>query len=194
MMQQMRTPIEAQAVAAAVSEQFAFLIPAGYNVVSAEPDRAVLSNGNISLEFEIEPGSFAVMSEIGRAATGERHTLYAALADVVPMAANAVTCSGRDLESFVRCLQKLSELCREYLLPVLLGDEDAFKRMADTASKLENKYTIKFQYGAVVDRANRAWEDKDWDKALELYESAKPALSKTEHKRLNYLLSKRFNK
>lgn len=191
MTQRIRTPIDAQAMATVVESQFDFLLSAGYKVTSPEADKAVFSNGDLSITFDIEPGSYIVTSEIQRASTGERYTLYSALADHIPMADQEVTCSGRDIDSFGRCLQRLSELCLRYLYPALTGDEAAFTQMATAAREVARKYTSKYQYGPILERANKAWEEKNWDKAQELYESARPALSPIEESRLTYLLSKK---
>ena len=73
---------------------------------------------------------------------------------------------------------------------MFMGDEAAFATMAAAAHEVEHKYTQKYQYGAIIDRANKAWEEKEWKKAQELYESAHPALSVTEANRLYYLNTK----
>jgi hypothetical protein len=190
MTQKIRTPLEAQAIKAVLKEEFDFLTSVGYEVTTDGPDTAVLSNGQLSLTFDIELGSYVVMSEIQCASTGERFTLYSALANLVPTAAQDVACNGRDIDSFRQCVRRLSSLCRQYLFAVFMGDEAAFAMMATAAHEIEHKHTLEYEYGAIVDRANTAWEEKQWKKAQELYESAQPALSKMEANRLTFLQKK----
>jgi len=190
MTRKIRTPLDAQIIKAVLKEEFGFLTAVGYEVTTDGPDSAVLSNGELSLTFDVEPGSYVVMSEIQRASTGERFTLYSALANFVPTAAQDVACSGRDITAFRQCAGRLSALCRQYLLGVFMSDEVAFTTMAAAAHEVEHKYTLKYQYGAIIDRANKAWEEKNWKLAQQLYESARPGLSAVEENRLRFLLAK----
>ena len=70
-------------------------------------------------------------------------------------------------------------------------DEASFEKVASSAKEMRRRYTLEAQYGAIKDRANLAWERKDWETARELYDEAKPGLTSTEKRRLDFLGEKR---
>lgn len=47
--------------------------------------------------------------------------------------------------------------------------------------------TLQGQFGAVIDRADRAWESKDLNKVAALYEECEPGLDETRMRRLEYI-------
>jgi len=187
---QKRIPIDSNSMESVTKSEFDFMLSLGYTIISAETDSVAISNGNLSLVLTIEAGSYCVMSDIRRASTGAIYSLYEALDDLVPMAAQKVRGSGRDIEVFKQCLRRLSGLCQQHLRLMFAGDENAFTRIAGNAGRHQHAYTLKMQYGAIIDKANLAWENKMWNQALDLYMSAKPALSSTEAARLAFLMSK----
>ncbi len=190
MTQPYRTPLDVQAVEAVLKKEFDFLTSAGYAVTITGSSRVVFSNGDLSMLFDIEPGSYALMPDIQRVSTGEGFTLYSALAGFVPMAAQYTSCAAWEVDAFTQCVQRLSAVCKQFLSPLFLGDKDAFARAAAAARESSHRYSLKCQYGATIERANKAWEEKRWEQAQELYQSAQPGLSVSEARRLKFLKSR----
>jgi hypothetical protein len=70
---------------------------------------------------------------------------------------------------------------------LLTGEAGAFERLRSIVDPIRRAGLMQAQYGAIVDRADRAWEAKDLKEAARLYEEAKPALDVTRQRRLDYL-------
>jgi hypothetical protein len=137
-----------------------------------------------------EPGSYMIYVEFRRNDTGEEYLLHEILHALAPEHEPQSQCSGADEQKADRCLKQLSQLCERHLQDFLAMDESAVAKVASSANSMRTQYTLDAQYGAIKDRANEAWERKDWEKARELYEEAKPGLSAAEERRLDFLLRK----
>jgi len=126
-----------------------------------------------------------VAARIRRTRSVTRHEIVHALA---PDEASQCQCSCADEQKTSRCLNQLAQLCERHLQKFLDMDEPTLEKVASTAKSMREQYTLEAQYGAIKDRANQAWDAKDWQTARELYEKAKPGLSDAEERRLDFLL------
>ena len=86
-----------------------------------------------------------------------------------------------------RGLSQIAALVRECCDPLLAGDPDAFSAVERAAATLRRKATLKYQYGAVRDKANEAWEAKNYEEAYRLYSRMEEALTEQEKRRLSFL-------
>ena len=137
-----------------------------------------------------EPGSYMIYVEFRRNDTGEEYLLHEILHALAPEYEPQSQCSGADEQKANHCLKQLSKLCEVQLQDFLALDDSTVARVASSAKSMRMQYTLDAQYGAIKDRANAAWERKEWEKARELYEEAKPGLSSTEERRLDFLLKR----
>ena len=128
--------------------------------------------------------------EFRRNDTGEEYLLHEILHALAPEYEPQSQCSGADEQKANHCLKQLSKLCEVQLQDFLALDDSTVARVASSAKSMRMQYTLDAQYGAIKDRANAAWERKEWEKARELYEEAKPGLSATEERRLDFLLKR----
>lgn len=144
----------------------------------------------LSLTVSWTPYSYELNIDVRRDDTGEQFSLYEIVAALAPTEMVNIQCSGADSAKMKRGLDRLSQVFQQHLHGVLTLDEATLKKVSESVSSLRTQYTLDAQYGAIKDRANQAWERKDWEKARELYNEAKPGLSSAEERRLDFLLKK----
>lgn len=175
-----------------VKAAFNFLVEKQGYSVDVDAENGVVIFANESFEFRVfrEPGSYMIYVEIRRNDTGEEYLLHEILNALAPDDEPNAQCSGADEAKTSCCLSQLSQLCRQHLQRFLAMDKATLEKVALSAKLMRTRYTLDAQYGAVKDRANQAWEQKDWEKARELYEEAKPGLSMAEERRLEFLSKK----
>lgn len=175
-----------------VKSAFSFLVEKkGYSVDTDENGVVTFSSDCLAVRVFREPGSYMIYVEVQRNDTREAYLLHEILHALAPEHESQSQCSGADKKKAKRCLKQLSQLCEQHLQDVLAMDESTLAKVASSARSFRTKCTLDAQYGATKDRANEAWERKDWEKARELYEKAKPGLSIVEERRLDFLLKRR---
>ncbi len=99
----------------------------------------------------------------------------------------------RTHEILVAGLTTMAKLMREYADDILRGDRRAFKEIYRVASEESRIYTLNCMYGPTRKKANIAWREKQYDKALELYQAMEEALTVTEMRRLRYLRGRKLH-
>ena len=171
---------------------FDFLVARhGYSLHVDSVDGAVVfTNSLLSIRVFRERGSHMTYVEVRREETGESYVLHEIVAALAPDETLSPQCSSADSTKMAHCLAQLSQLCQRHLQGILAMDVATFKKVAESASANRKRRTLEAQYGPTKDLANLAWERKDWGKARELYETAKPALSQAEQRRLDFLLGR----
>ncbi len=182
--------IDAHSIKAALELHLKFLLVAGYEIVSVSADSAVISNGDLAIHLDIDPRSNLVDADLVRCSTGTRYSMYEALVACGLPEDERTVFSAADAVTFERGIRRLDDQCRQHLHEGLRGNDAAFTQMAAKVDVRRHPYTMKCAYGATLNRASEAWEQKNWQLALELYQLAKPALSTTEIRRLEYLVSR----
>jgi hypothetical protein len=174
---------------AIAKESFRFLVDAyGYLPHNTKNDSVEFVKDDLVVEVFQESGSFMIYIEIGRRSTGESYLLHEILKALVPEKHLKAQCSGNGAIKMRHCLNHLSQLCQQHLHDILSSDALTWQKVEESAKIDRNRYTLECQYGAIKDRANRAWDRKEWDLARRLYEESKPILSNTELKRLDMLV------
>ena len=174
-----------------VESAFDFLVEQqGYSVNTDESGVVTFTSDCLTMRVFREPGSYMVYVEFRRNDTGEEYLLHEILHALAPEHEPESQCSGADEQKVKRCLRQLSQLCEQHLQGFLAMDESTVAKVASSARSTRTQHTLDAQYGAIKDRANEAWERKDWDKARELYEQARPGLSAAEERRLDFLLKR----
>ena len=148
------------------------------------------TNDSFTITVFRDPGSYIIYAEFRRKDTGEKFLLHEILRALASDEESQCQCSGADEQKTSRCLNQLAQLCERHLQKFLDMDESTLEKVASTAKSMREQYTLEAQYGAIKDRANQAWDTKDWQTARELYEEAKPSLSDAEKRRLDFLLKK----
>jgi hypothetical protein len=175
-----------------IGHGFRFLVEKQGYSVNADDQNGVVTFASDRLAVKVfrEPGSYMIYVEFRRNDTGEEYLLHEILHVLAPEYEPQSQCSGADEQKAIHCLKQLSQLCEDQIHDFLALDDSTLAKVASSAKSMRTQYTLDAQYGAIKDRANEAWERKDWEKARELYEEAKPGLSATEERRLEFLLKK----
>lgn len=174
-----------------VRKSFAFLVNEyGFTACDEGPTKVHYKKPSLCLVITWEPYSYEIDIEFRYGHSGDAFGLYEVVMALAPTAKGMVNCGGADSDTMARCLDQLSQLCQMHLQRVLAQDKATWERVGKTVEKMRQQYTLEAEYGAVKDRANLAWEQKDWDKARELYQKAKPALTAGEQRRLEFLAKK----
>jgi|GEM_PF-5568849 len=153
-----------------------------------ENNAITFTNDSFTITVFRESGSYMIYAEFSRNGTGEKFLLHEIVHALAPDEASQCQCSCADEQKTSRCLNQLAQLCERHLQKFLDMDEPTLEKVASTAKSMREQYTLEAQYGAIKDRANQAWDAKDWQTARELYEKAKPGLSDAEERRLDFLL------
>lgn len=175
----------------AAAASFHFLVADyGYSLHQKQDGAVEFLRDNLLLRISRDPGSYMIYVETRRIDTGELYVLHEILNALHPDEPLSPQCSGADSVKMARCLRQLSELCQRHLQELLTLDETAFEQVRASANEERRRYTLDAQYGPIKDRANLAWERKDWETARKLYDEAKPGLSETEKRRLDFLTNK----
>jgi hypothetical protein len=170
---------------------FGFLIKDhGFSVHDTKTSSIKYSKSLLVITISWNSYAYEIDVDFRREDNRETYSLYEVVMALAPSEEWQIRCSGADSAKMQRCLDQLSLLCRRHLQSVLAMDEATFKKIAESANENRRQYTLKAQYGAIKDSANLAWEKKDWERARKLYEKAKPALSTSEKRRLNFLRKK----
>jgi hypothetical protein len=81
---------------------------------------------------------------------------------------------------------KLAKLVEKYTIPLLRGDNDAFRSAFEFQAKKWVEYESEVNLRDVRAKAETAWQAKDYARVAELYKSIRNYLTEIEVKRLMY--------
>lgn len=174
-----------------VVEAFDFLV-VRHNFVLSEIGEGGVAFAKDDLKVDVlrESMSLMIYVRVSCANTGEVFVLHEILKALVPEKRPIAQWSGRGSVSILHCLNHLSENCQQNLHSILSGDKAALQLVSSSARKEREAFTLECQYGQTRDRANLAWDRKEWVVAQRLYEESRPILSITERRRLDFLNSR----
>jgi hypothetical protein len=127
-----------------------------------------------------------IFFELVQQSTGDTFALHEFLRALVPQEQFSGHCSGRESADAMTCLNRISSACRTHLASFLQSGGEGWDKIASALDGSRRQYTAQFEFGALRDRANAAWERKDWDEARKFYEQSEPILSDVERKRLEF--------
>jgi hypothetical protein len=159
----------------------------GFTVDRREDTFVRFENGNSFVNVWHGRSSYQVGLELGRVREGETYSLYELLTAVAPSEIDLARCQTTDPEILERCLASMASAIERHCGALLAGDAVAFERLRAMVAPLRRAATLQAQFGAIIDRADKAWELKDFSKAAALYAKCEPALDETRERRLEYL-------
>lgn len=172
-------------------EKFKFLIDDyGFRIDATNPLQIKYKKFWMSIGISWNGYAFEIDIDFRNDRSGEKYNLYEVVMALAPREEWQLRCRGADSVKMARCLRHLSELCQRHLQELLTLNATAFEQVRASANEERRRYTLDAQYGPIKDRANLAWERKEWETARILYEEARPGLSSTEARRLEILTNK----
>lgn len=170
---------------------FAFLLRIGFEVVRREPTRVVFESPTVFVNVYHGRSSYQVGLEIGSLADARhKYSLYEVLAALAPSEVEKASCQTTDPELLERCLSSVADVVGRTCGSLLAGNVDAFEDLRVAVAPRRKAVTLQAEFGAILDRADRAWEAKDLHRAKELYQRAETALDGTRRRRLKYLMGR----
>jgi hypothetical protein len=97
-----------------------------------------------------------------------------------------------DEEKLDRGLRKLSDYTRRYCHEALCGNIEFYKAIIKSQEKLNKELAVKNKAKYIESLAREAWDEKDYNKVIEIYTPILDNLSPIQQKRLS--LCKKFSK
>lgn len=170
---------------------FTFLLRTGFSVVRREPTRLVFESDEVFVNVYHGRSSYQVGLEIGRLEDGDKYSLHEILAAVAPTEEERARCQTSDPEVLGRCLSSIADVVARTCGSLLAGDAGAFENLGAAVAPRRKAVTLDAEFGAILDRADQAWEAKELGRAQELYQKAMPALDETRRRRLTYLIGRK---
>jgi len=175
---------------AAALKAFAFLEDLGFSVVRREPTLLRFESESVFINVYHGRSSYQVGLELGRLQGDELYSLHEVLSGMAPNDLDRARCQTVDPATLVRCLTSIAETVKRNCQLLLVGNDKAFRRLNSVVSPMREATTLQAKFGAILDRADQAWEQKNLSEAASLYERAAPALDETRRRRLEYLHSR----
>jgi hypothetical protein len=172
-------------------EAFGFLGAYGFHLADQSLTHLRYESPSSFLTVYHGRSSYQVGLELGLLDRDEKFSLHELLSVFAPGEVELARFQTREPNALAEHLSRLAGVVAGSLEPLLQGDPSAFERLRSQVAVSRTAVTLRAQYGAVIDRADEAWEAKDMDLAESLYEKSRPALDGSRIRRLEYLLAKR---
>lgn len=166
---------------------FAFLLRLGFVVTRRDGTLVRFERDNVFVNVYHGRSSYQVCLELGRVPQNDIYWLHELLSATAPAHIDQARWQTADPEVLGRCLSSIGATIEQCCGPLLNGDTDAFEKLRAAAAPGRRAATLQAQFGAIIDRADKAWESKDLSKAAALYEKSEPGLDATRVRRLEYL-------
>lgn len=164
---------------------FDFLREFGFSPVRVEETIVRFESKSVFVTVFHGRGSYQLNVEIGRLVGREWYNLAELLG---PAAVRGCQVTTRPM--LEQCLRHFGEMLRQQLVSLLRDEPGAFDAARELVAPKRRALTLKYQYGATLDRADRAWEEHNWTTARRLYRESEPVLDTVRTARLRYLNSK----
>ncbi len=175
---------------AAALKAFAFLDHLSFSVVRRESTLIRFESGSVFINVYHGRSSYHVGLELGRLQEGELYSLHEVLSATAPSELDRARCQTADPATLARCLTSMAETVERNCQLLLMGDDTAFEKLESVVTSMRKAATLQATFGAILDRADQAWEHKNLSEAANLYEQAAPALDEKRRRRLEYLRSR----
>ena len=94
--------------------------------------------------------------------------------------------SARTLNQTDRLVERFSEIISSYGIPLIEGDERAWRKISDQRDKDCVSYAAANELRTAKQAANLAWSNKDYEKVVKAYEIVRDLLNKSDTAKLNY--------
>lgn len=169
---------------------FSCLLELGFRVVRRQETLVRFESSDVFLNVYHGRRSYEVGAEIGRISRADLYSLHEILAAAAPDEIGAASCQTTSSDVLERCLKTIASVLKRKCQPLLVGDAAAFDSLKKVAATSRHVATMRAQYGAILNAADRAWERHERHHAAELYQSAQPALDKVRQRRLEYMRKK----
>jgi hypothetical protein len=169
-------------------EAFAFLARLGFVEISSTNTKVDWQGARTGLAVFHGPQSYIMGVEVHR--LGERSapvTLVEALEVINPDHVRLGRYQTSDPALVRAGLDQLASVVRDDCAPLLAGDPQVWQRVEEFVRQQNEAYTLEARFYAVRQRANRAWEAKDYVTALAQYREMKEVLTEAEKRRVEYL-------
>jgi hypothetical protein len=174
---------------------FTFLLRLGFELIRREPTRLVFESPSVFVNVYHGRSSYQVGVEIGRLDDARhKYSLYEVLAVLAPSEVEKATCQTTDPIILDRCLSSIADVVERTCGPLFAGDVGAFEDLRLAVAPRRKEVTVRAQFGAILDRADQAWEAKDLRRAKEFYQKAETALDEPRRRRLEYLMKREGEK
>lgn len=175
---------------AAALRAFAFLEHLGFAVVRREPTLIRFESESVFINVYHGRSSYQVGLELGRLQRGELYSLHEVLGGMAPNDLDRARCQTADPATLARCLTSIADTVERNCQLLLVGNDRAFERLDSVVAPMRKSTTLQAKFGAILDRADKAWDQKNLSEAASLYERAAPALDEMRRRRLKYLRSR----
>lgn len=154
--------------------------------VRYESDQIFLNvyHGRSSYEIGVELGKLVADPSVNR------YGLSYVIAGLAPEYEGQTSFQATEPKTIAKCVAKAARIVESYCGPALAGDREAFQKIEEAARVEGERLLVRYKYGAIINRADHAWENKDRVRAAELYEEAEPGLDTTRKRRLDYIRRK----
>lgn len=175
--------------AEAVIGEFAFLESTfGFHQVEQGPTFVRYESDRLFLNVFHGRGSYEIGVELGRLSNPESYyRLPSLVAGLAPTYTGRTVFQASSRRAVNLCVAETARILREHCGAALAGEASALQTVEREAVAASERVTLQARFGAIVDRADRAWESKDLSLTMELYQRAEPALNDTRRRRLDYL-------
>jgi hypothetical protein len=179
--------------AEAVGREFAFLEATfGFHKVKHSATFVRYESERLFLNVFHGRGSYEIGVELGRLSNPEVHYRLASLvAGLAPGHRGPTVFQASSRQGVEGSVTEVALILRVHCAAALAGDAEALRLVEQAAKGESERATLSAQFGAILDRADQAWEAKDLRLAASLYEQARPALDETRSRRLDYLLGRK---
>lgn len=170
-----------------VLSAFAFLLRLGFVVARREATLVRFEKDNVFVNVYHGRSSYQVGLELGRLRDGDMYSLHELIQELAPNDIERARCQTTDPEVLRQSVTSIAATIERHCDTLLAGNANAFEKVDAAVAPLRKAATLQAQFGATIDRADKAWESKDFSKAADLYERSVPALDETRMRRLEYL-------
>lgn len=171
---------------------FAFLLGMGFNLVRREATLLRFETENVFLTVYHGRSSYQIGVELGRAKHNDLYSLHEVLSAVAPLHLEHARYQAVETKTLEQGLLAIAEIIKIHCHSLLTGDPKAFDHLHAVVTPLRLAVTAQAQFGAIIDRADKAWEAKDLNQAQALYEKASSALDEMRARRLTYLRNRKI--
>ncbi|MFA5794640.1 MAG: hypothetical protein WC980_06190 [Candidatus Brocadiia bacterium] len=172
-------------------EAFGFLVKEfGFKCTQKGPQRVRYESKSVFAVVSQDPQSYKIEFIIGRLPDTAESLNYT-IVDIINSAGAAkeagnTSFQSSDEKTARRMILELAGLVKKYAPAFLAGDDAAFKRLEDMATREEQKKVRQYDLAMARKNAEFAWQKQNFQKVVEFLEPVKCDLLPAELKRLEY--------
>ncbi len=164
----------------------------GFHVVSAEPTFVRYESGDTFVNVYHGRASYELGAEVGLLVRGSGQFERAfSIGDVLDLLGTREkaghTCfQASTAGDVMKLVPKLGGLVEEYAVLALKSDPQIFERLSEAQKTASDKLLTEWNLSDVRQEADKAWQQKNYARLAELYESIRAELTPAENKKLEY--------